>query len=70
MFIWKNSLIPFKLWTVALVTYFAESAKNCEQQSFAAVNQLSFLRIYKWYIKESFNDVRRGGRHFLSGRKA
>ena len=30
----KNGLIPFQLWTVALETYFAESAKNCEHQSF------------------------------------
>ena len=31
--------------TVPLETYFAEPAKNCEQQSFAPVNQSSFLRL-------------------------
>ena len=31
MFEYKNDLIPFELWTVAVETYFAESAKNCEQ---------------------------------------
>ena len=35
----EESFIPFELWTVALETYFAESAKNCEQQSFAPVNE-------------------------------
>ena len=42
---WKKRLIPFELWTVASQTYFPESAKNGEQQSFAPVNQLSFLRL-------------------------
>ena len=27
----KNDLISFELWTVAMETYFAGSAKNCEQ---------------------------------------
>ena len=45
LFMWKKGLIPFELWTVELETYIAESAKNCEQQSFAPVNQLSLLRL-------------------------
>ena len=40
----EERLIPSELWTVALETYFAEPAKNCEQRSFAPVNQSSFLR--------------------------
>ena len=54
MFELKNGLIPFKLWTVALETYFAESAKNCEQQSFAPVNQSSFLSPLQMAYKRKF----------------
>ena len=43
MFELKNGLIPFKLSMVALETYFAETSKNCEQQSFAQVNQSPFF---------------------------
>ena len=50
----KNGLIPFELWTVAKETYFAESAKNCEQPSFAPVNQSPFLRLLKMEIKRKF----------------
>ena len=50
----KNGSIPFELWTVAVETYFAESAKNCEQQSFAAVNQSSFLRLLQMVFKREF----------------
>ena len=50
----KNGLIRFELWTVAMETYFAESAKNCEQHSFAAVNQSSFLRLLEMEIKRKF----------------
>ena len=50
----KNGLIPFELWTVAMETYFAESAKNCEQQSFAPVNQSSFLRLLEMVFKRKF----------------
>ena len=50
----KNGVIPFQLLTVALETYFAESAKNCEQQSFAPVNQSSFLRLLQMEIKRKF----------------
>ena len=50
----KNGSIPFELWTVAVETYFAESAKNCEQQSFAPVNQLSFLRLLQMVFKREF----------------
>ena len=54
MFELKNGLIPFKLWTVAFETYFAESAKNCEQQSFAPVNQSSFLSPLQMEYKRKF----------------
>ena len=50
----KNGSIPFELWTVAVETYFAESAKYCEQQSFAAVNQSSFLRLLQMVFKPKF----------------
>ena len=50
----KNGLIPFKLWTVAMETYFAEYAKNCEQQSFAPVNQSPFLRLLQMVFKRKF----------------
>ena len=50
----KNCSIPFELWTVAVETYFAESAKNCEQQSFAPVNQLSFLKLLQMVFKLKF----------------
>ena len=50
----KNGLIPFELWTLAMETYFAESVKNCEQQSFAAVNQSSFLRLLRMVFKRKF----------------
>ena len=50
----KNSLIRFELWTVAMETYFAESAKNCEQQSFVPVNQSSFLRLLQMVFKRKF----------------
>ena len=50
----KNGLIPFELWTVTMETYFAESAKTCEQQSFAPVNQSSFLRLLQIVFKRKF----------------
>ena len=50
----KNGLIPFELWFVVTDTYFAESAKNCEQQSFAPVNQSSFLRLLQMVFKRKF----------------
>ena len=50
----KNGLIPFELWTLAMETYFAESAKNCEQQSFAPVNQSSFMRHLRMVFKRKF----------------
>ena len=50
----NNGFIPFELWTVAVETYFAESAKNCEQQSFAPVNQSSFLRLLQMVFKREF----------------
>ena len=50
----KNGSIPFELWTVAVEMYFAESAKNCEQQSFAPVNQSSFLGFLQMVFKREF----------------
>ena len=50
----KNGFIPFQLWTVAMETYFAESAKNYEKQSFAPVNQSSFLRLLQMVFKRKF----------------
>ena len=50
----KNGLILYELWTIAMETYFAESAKNCEQQSFAPVNQSSFLRLLQMVFKRKF----------------
>ena len=50
----KNGLIAFELWTVAMETYFAESAKACEQQSFAPVNKSSFLRLLQMVFKRKF----------------
>ena len=50
----KNGLIPFELWTVAMETYFAESAKSCEQQSFAPENQSSFLILLQMVFKRKF----------------
>ena len=35
-------------------TLFAECAKNCEQQSFAEVNQLLFLRFLQIVFKRKF----------------
>ena len=67
---YKNVLIPFELWSVAMETYFVESAKNCELQPFAQEINRHFLGFYKWYWSESFNDVRRSGRQCLSRRTA
>ena len=50
----KNGLIPFEVWTIAMETYFAVSAKNCEQQSFAPVNQSSFPRPLQIVFKRKF----------------
>ena len=50
----KNGLIPFELWTVAIETYFAESAKNCEQQSFAPENQSSILWLLQMVFKRKY----------------
>ena len=50
----KNGLIPFELWTVAMETYLAESAKNCDKQSLAPVNRYSFLRLLQMVFKRKF----------------
>ena len=50
----KNGLIPFELWTVAMETYFAESAKSCKEQSFAPENQSSFLILLQMVFKRKF----------------
>ena len=54
LFKWKNGLIPFELWSVAMETYFPESSKNCEQQPFAPGNQSSFLRLLQMVLKRKF----------------
>ena len=54
LFEWKNGLIPFEVWTIAMETYFVVSAKNFEQQSFAPVNQSSFLRLLQMVFKRKF----------------
>ena len=41
-------------WTLALETYLAEAAKNCEKWSFAPVNQSSFLRLPYMVFKRKF----------------
>ena len=61
----KNGLIPFKLRTVAMETYFAESAKNCEQQSFAPVNQSSFLRLIQMVFKRKFQRCQKKSSSFF-----
>ena len=61
----KNGLIPFELWTVAMETYFAESAKNCEQQSFAPVNQSSFLRLLRMVFKRKFQGCQKKSWSFI-----
>ena len=55
----KNGFIPFELWTIAMETYIAESAKNCEQQSFAPVNQSSFLRLLQMVFKRKFQQCQK-----------
>ena len=55
----KKNLIPFELWTVAMETYFAESAKNCEQQSLAPVNKSSFLRLLQMLFKRKFQQCQK-----------
>ena len=44
------------IWTVdgSVEKYFPESAKNCEQQSFAPVNQFLFLRFLQIVYKQKF----------------
>ena len=61
----KNGLIPFELWTVAIETYFAESAKNCEQQSFAPVNQSPFLRLLQMVFKRKFQRCQKKSSSFF-----
>ena len=61
----KNGLIPFELWTVVMETYLAESAKNCEQQSFAAVNQSSFLRLIQMVFKRKFKRCQKKSSSFF-----
>ena len=61
----KNDFTPFELWTVAVETYFAESAKNCEQLSFAAVNQSSFLRLLQMLFKREFQRCQKESSSFF-----
>ena len=66
----KNGLIQYELWTVAMETYFAESAKNCEQQSFAPVNQSSFLRLLQMVFKRKFQRCQKKSSSLFSRRTA
>ena len=50
----EERLYYFQLWTIAMETYSAESAKNCEQQSFAPINQSSFLILQQMLFKRKF----------------
>ena len=50
----EENVIPFWLWTVAMETYFAESAKNCEQRTFSPVNKFGFLRLLQMVFKRKF----------------
>ena len=61
----KNGLIPFEMWTVAMETYFAESTKSCEQQSFAPVKQSSFLRLLQMVFKRKFQRCQKKSSSFL-----
>ena len=61
----NNGLIPFEMWTVAVETYFAESAKNCEQQSFAPVNQSSFLKLLQMVFKRKFQRCQKKSSSFF-----
>ena len=61
----KNGLIPFELWTVTMETYFAESAKTCEQQSFTPVNQSSFLRFLQMVFKRKFERCQKKSSSFF-----
>ena len=47
----KNGLITFELLTVAMETYFAKSAKKCEEQCFVPENKSSFLRFLQMVFK-------------------
>ena len=49
----EERLDSFELWTVAMETYFAESGKNSEQQSFGPVNQSSFQRLLQLVFKRN-----------------
>ena len=64
----KNGLIAFELWTVAMETYFPESAKNCEQQSFAPVNQSSFLRLLRVVFKRKFQRCQKKSSSLFDGK--
>ena len=61
----KNGFIPFELWTVAMETYFAESAKNYEQQSLAPVNKSSFLRLLQMLFKRKFQRCQKKSSSFF-----
>ena len=61
----KNGFIPFQLWFVAMETYFAESAKTCEQQSFTPVNQSSFLRVLQMVFKRKFQRCQKKSSSFF-----
>ena len=57
----KNDQIPVELSTVALETYFAESAKIYEKESSIKQMNLRYGIFKQRYLSQSFNDVK-GGR--------
>ena len=61
----KNGLISFELWTLAMETYFTESVKNCEQHSFAPVNQSLFLRLLQMVFKRKFKGCQKESSSFF-----
>ena len=50
----EERLDSISLWTIAMETYIAESAKTGEQQSFAPVNESLFLRLLQMVFKRKF----------------
>ena len=55
----KNEMIPFKLMTVRLETYFSKYAKSCDKQpSFRKINP-HFRSFQERYSNQSFSDTKR-----------
>ena len=58
--VWVEERLDF-FWIVdfSVRNVFAEPAKNCEQRSFAPVNQSSFLRLPQMVFKPKFRRCQR-----------